>query len=95
MQTAIRHFFLPVSDMVVTRACVRLLVVPSLPQTEKTMLELTNQDANENRIYYSKQSGGFMFLAVRWVPDGVHSMGVHGGTPIPLIDVLYLVIGYG
>ena len=26
---------------------------------------------------------------------GVHSVGVHGGTPIPLIDVLYLVIGDG
>ena len=23
---------------------------------------------------------------------GVHSVGVHGGKPIPLIDVLYLVI---
>lgn len=33
------------------------------------MLELTNLDANEIRIYYSKQSGGFLFLAILWVPD--------------------------
>ena len=31
-----------------------------------------------------------------WAYTGVrHNMGVHGGTPIPLIDVFYLVIGDG